>query len=456
VDSDDIVAINPSPPDERRLRRAGAGLAGILLVALALRLIPIAFHRNDPRWVLTPDSQIYLVLADRLATTGAFTRAPLKPSVLESPIEPETFRTPGYPALIAALWTIGGHGLGRLILLGILLDVAAVAGCYLAGARLSSPAIGLVAAAFVAIDVGHIVYSNLIMSDVLFACCQVAALALAARAARTGHPTSAAVAGLLLSAATAVRPVGVFLGVIFAVGLWLARRHRVAAWLLAASLAFPVVWIARNTLTAGWPVLSSAHYFNLHYYAASRVTARVEGISVADALERNRTALEERLTGKAPPEWAAEYQRYGAHLFAAHPQATALEVLTSLGEMLLAGERRGLFNVFASDRGAAGVPAIREGRRTITAIVRTLASRDAVEVGAVVAQIAWMGLVWLMAVHGSWRMLRDRRWPEACLLLLPIAYLLAASAMEGSGRMRLGFSPYLFLVAGYGVCSRGQ
>ncbi|MGH2587453.1 MAG: glycosyltransferase family 39 protein [Dehalococcoidia bacterium] len=320
------------------------------------------------------------------------------------------------------------------------------------GSRLFSPRIGLIAAALATVDLPHIVYSNMIMSDVPFAACALAAFVMAARAVGAERSTLAISSGLLSGLATMVRPVGALLFVPLA-GYAVLRggRYRLAAAIVTGAVILPGAWVARNALVVNWPTLSSAHYFNLYHYAAARVAARAEGVTVTAALQQSQQRAAPVLDGLAPPEWSHAYARLGMAIFRRYPESAAIETLASLAEMLAMGERRNLLKIVGNRRGLEEGAGFRDGPRHAGAIAGFVRSAGATETLLMSGQVAWNVLILLAAMLAVWRLWHEERRAEAWLLGLVCAYLAGASVMEGSGRMRLAFSPYLFVLAAYGM-----
>ena len=104
----------------------------VFSTALLVRLFFCAGHQFESQRISTPDSRVYLELARNLSEEGRFVRG--EGFSLENPVEPETFRTPGYPLLVLLCTTLPGDGLVLLVLLQILLGSAvAVGGAWVAG-----------------------------------------------------------------------------------------------------------------------------------------------------------------------------------------------------------------------------------------------------------------------------------------------------------------------------------
>ena len=434
-------------------------LLSVLVLAAALRLAPVAFHRGEPAWVSTFDSRAYLELAQSLIERGTLVRFPPPDEArIVNPWPAEVFRTPGYPVILAAILAAGGNALA-IVAAQIAIDLAAIVLCAYLGTRLFGPRAGLIASALLALDVGHIVYANTIMSDVPFAAVVISAVVLTARGSGThGTPdrgttsgTALLLAGLAVSCACAIRPIAALAGAPLAIfARWRGSSWRGVALLLAGSLLFPAGWMARNRAENGVLTVSNAGTFNLYLFAASKVKARGERITQAAAFDRIVDAAVEELKRRGPGDWAGALRAAGGWTFTTYRLATVAEAGRAVAEMTVAGERRMLFRVFASERGERSA-GINQGRRELGHVLDYLATADRVEASLVVVQLLVNALIDLLAVIGLWRMIRQRRRAEAFLVAALVAYFLLGSITVGSARMRMPVSFLIDLAAGFGL-----
>lgn len=414
-----------------------ATLLAVLAVGLLLRLAPVPFHGFQAQRVTTLDSIGYLQLADGLLHAHRFARW-----TDGSAGEPELFRTPGYPALVAAVKKLSPRPLPLLLLLQIACGVSAVAATFLLAERVASPRAAPVAAALVAVAVPDNVYANLVMADVATAASVAGAFALAARSSPGAGRALAS--GLLLTAATALRPVVVLLWVPLLLLLsHRGARRRGAVLFLVAALSFPVLWTLRNGVVAGRWKLSTAFDRNLELVLAPKVLARARGTTLA--------AAQSELAGHVV---STNPRRLALEVIARHPGATARELLGSTAEMLLAGERRNLLRLFGSEGRHDGAASIGEGDRRAAGVVAGLARHSTAEQALVVSQIAWNAFVLTLAVIGTRRLWMAGRHVELAVLLLGLAVVLVPSLVVATGRMRIPVSCLLATLAGAAFAGR--
>ena len=167
-----------------------------------------------------------------------------------------TFRAPGYPFFLAAIYLLVGTA-GRLQvvrLLQVFLGAALAPLTALLASRLHLPAkSSTLAGAVVALYPILWMYPLGLGSENLFFPLSLASGLMLFDAARSGRPKHAALAGLLLGAATLTR--GAFAVTLPLALIWLARRARWRRAALAGGVALAVVapWSLRNSLVLGRP-----------------------------------------------------------------------------------------------------------------------------------------------------------------------------------------------------------
>ena len=427
--------------------------AVVVLIALALRLVPVAFHRFRPERVLTLDSPLYLELGESLRERGTFHRTgPGRDAAIENPGPVEVFRTPGYPLFLALFGGTPQRVSVAAICAQIALDALAAGVVVVIAGAVMPRRWALVAGLLAAVDLGHIVYANLLMSDTVFAALLMAGVWLLMRPAAGRSLSSRLLAGLAFSAAAAVRPVGVMASLAGAAFLVARRedRRRVVFFLLAA-LAFPVAWTVRNGLGAGVWSVSDAGGYNLCVVAGAKVKAAAEGITRSDAERRLVEEVLRESPGNDNDRRSAALRRVGWSVVGAHPAAAAHEAVVSLAEFCLAGDRRYLLRLFGAGDGSETSAGIGEGDRAPRSLLADLARREPIEVLIVLGQAAWNLLLWLAAFGGAIELAKRDRWAELLLFGTAIGYEMAASIVVAHGRMRLPIVGVLAVMAALGL-----
>jgi len=415
----------------------------------------VPFHRFIPNRVCTIDSVAYLELARSLSERGIFGRGvQVEGHSPENPGDLETFRTPGYPFLLAVLMRLSIPTIPLALVLQMVLDAVAVALVFLIGCEVLPMRWALAAGLVQVIDVARIVYSNLVMSDVAFTFLISVAVWLV-MSAQGEHPEGrAALAGVALTAATAVRPVGilVFLPVVAFLIVKKAGAKAIAL-LTVAAMVFPAAWTVRNGVCAGQWTVSSAFDLNLCLVAAAKVKARAEGISRADAERELGEAAIASSRGSDPAVRSAAFRTVGWGTLRRYPSAAAHELLLSGVEITLAGERRNLLRLLGHPGGSDEVPALGEGPRDPRAMVGALVRGQLTVVALLAIQLAWNAVLLLGAAVGGVELARRRRYAELGLFVLMLVVVLVPSLVVANGRLRMPVSFVITLLGAYGVSS---
>jgi 4-amino-4-deoxy-L-arabinose transferase-like glycosyltransferase len=232
----------------------------ISLVAVIHGVLYIVNMRPD--WdVAWTDQAGYKQLGAVLAETGKFTRYPDYPVFV-----PEVIRTPGYPAFVALFYRVFGvgndvavTGAQAVVFGGLCLLVFALT------RRVAGTRSALVAATATALFSPLAHFAALILTEFWTTVVATAAMFAVIRAVQRERPRDFALAGLLLSATTLVRPAFVLLPFFLAGAMpVLVRSQRASAALrgwavLAVTAALTLLpWFAYNYVHLGQFTLSPA------------------------------------------------------------------------------------------------------------------------------------------------------------------------------------------------------
>jgi 4-amino-4-deoxy-L-arabinose transferase-like glycosyltransferase len=253
-------------------------LAGPLITAVVVRLMLLAvtLARNGIRPLINPDTTSYLEPGRNLLLHGRFVADGV----------PDLLRTPGYPLFLAATSLAG---LPAAALANVILSVFIVFLVWKLGrAVFDDGRIALGAAWICAFEPIAVVNSAVLISETLFLALFLLSMERLAAFLRGRSLRVLAAAGLLLAAATFVRPVTYYLPVALALGLFLALarvpglRWKAPAVLLISVLSWLAAWQFRNWVETGYAGFSSVSDVNLYFFIAPDVAARVEHRSYVD------------------------------------------------------------------------------------------------------------------------------------------------------------------------------
>jgi hypothetical protein len=230
-------------------------LLGILLLALAVRTVMLFSVFAHVERAQTPDSQGYMELGEHLSLFHGYENGQGRFSDHMLMQMPEIFRTPGYPALLAAAnWladlpekfapqkpqqpTTGIYeyegppppdysapiSLRIILSFQVLLDLHLVLLTFFLGRSLAGHGAGLLAALLQAVSPLAAAASCRILSDSIFAFMLIAAVLLLLRHFRTGGWWPLVSAALIMGVACYIRPVGLAFSAVMALVIVCSRR----------------------------------------------------------------------------------------------------------------------------------------------------------------------------------------------------------------------------------------
>ena len=434
------------------------GLVIFLALAVRVALLLIGFSAGGEKFFLHySDATNYDFLARNLLAGNGFS-ADAAP-----PFRPYVFKTPGYPAVLAALFAIGGPGvaLGVQILLGALIPVL---GYILLQHLRFSESIARGTALFLAIEPFLAAHSVFFLTEVLFIFLLLLASILTVRWVHGENPLLLYGAAVLLAAAAFVRPIGfylLFLLFLCAVAVILRRRagvrkavtHAGVALLLGILVLSP--WLARNWQLFGAPRLASIENTNLYFLLGGSVRAMAHGTTLDEERRVMLSAL--RAEGIDPSNLANAglLKRRTLEIIAEYPLA-ALKSNALTGWQFFTHDAYYDLAVhlgFYKER--TGPPlTILKLRESLAAIPRVVAD-DPMFFVFISGRAFWMLFFFLFLFGFVWSLRKgDHRFRDISIGLL-IAYFLVASLSTGyaiNARLRL---PIALFYAAYALMPLG-
>ena len=272
--------------------RKGSFIAGFfggrvmapLVVAALLRLgvMIVAFFLTGTKVMTQGDTASYLEPGRNLIEHGAFTTAGA----------PETDRTPGYP-----LFAMFSGMVFDNVLLTVVVQVAVALVSLLLVWRIADRIFpkshaGVMAAWLFAIEPLSITYTVRVMPETVFVLLLLLCIEGVLIFLETARLKVLGVAGLVLAAATFVRPISYYLGFALALGIaFTAPRQRGLWWkapavFLVAFLPWLAGWQMRNKIETGYSGFSSIVETNLYFFQSAEVSAEVQHISLGEEQKR--------------------------------------------------------------------------------------------------------------------------------------------------------------------------
>ena len=234
----------------------------LLVSAIALAHAAAYIVHQRPDWgVAWTDQEGYKRLGEVLATTGEFTRYPDAPVFV-----PEVIRTPGYPAFVAIVYLVFGVGNQMALVISQAFVFAAL--ClivYAIARRVAGENTATIAAIAAALFAPFPYFGALAVTELWTAFVASIAMLACLKAVQSGRTRDYAIAGVLFSLTTLVRPAFVLLPFFLAIAVpVLVREQRKrlalqgwAALAIAAALTL-APWFAYNYTYLGRLTLSPA------------------------------------------------------------------------------------------------------------------------------------------------------------------------------------------------------
>ncbi len=177
---------------------------GLLALAVRCALLAVSWQGGGA-WNLETDSGLYVGLANALVAGQGFG------SVAEGQFYPEYLTLPPYPLFLALFKVLTSQWELAALLGQCLLSSAVVAGVYAVARRLAGPGAAIFAGLLACIDIQAVLYSSLVLTDILGMSATFAALGFLHRYCRRPVLANAVVCGLALALAAFIRPVGAYL-----------------------------------------------------------------------------------------------------------------------------------------------------------------------------------------------------------------------------------------------------
>jgi 4-amino-4-deoxy-L-arabinose transferase-like glycosyltransferase len=228
-----------------------AGMLGIIIFRFALIINPMI----EPNRGITIDSEQYLSLAQSILDDQRY-ESPLAPQI-------DLFRAPGYPVfLTGVLWLTGGS-LMAVVLVQYALGLLCAYLLYLLGKVSMNERVGILGAILFLLSPNALFWSATIMTEILFTVGLFLALFMTWRVVRDQFPLWPI--GLLLGGLSLIRPIGLYLMLIWGVWLllgyllkatWIPAGRTIALFFFIGLLAV-TPWFLRNYYKHGKLTLST-------------------------------------------------------------------------------------------------------------------------------------------------------------------------------------------------------
>jgi 4-amino-4-deoxy-L-arabinose transferase-like glycosyltransferase len=258
----------------------GLLLAMLVCAALRIALMIAAFMLTGTHVMTQGDTASYLEPGRNLLMHGSYVSGGF-PELI-----PELDRTPGYPLFIM----LTGMAFGNVLLIVVAQILVSLCSLLLvrriAERTFPNRNAGAIASWLYAVEPVSILYAVRLMPETLFVLLLLAVIDRLLVFQKTAKLSALAAAGILLAAATYVRPVTYYLAFPLAIGIALTAprlpgyRWKAPAVLLISVLPWLAAWQVRNWLETGYSGFSSIVEKNLYFYQSAEVSAELQHISL--------------------------------------------------------------------------------------------------------------------------------------------------------------------------------
>lgn len=418
------------------------------LVKLTIGMLVAIYY---PQGVLeSSDSHEYHQLAINLAEHRVFSRSP------EFPFEPETIRTPAYPALISCVYQIVGVQPQAIVPVQILLSAVTMLAGFAIASLLFNPRIGTLAAVLLACDPLSIYYAQVMLTETLFGTfltLSVLCFLCACRYPSLAYPAGA---GVCLALATYTRPTGYYLGAVFPLMLLFAvarsrgwRHAYVSAAILFVLYAVPIgSWQLRNYVQTGSAEFSQAKNQYLFIAHAAAIVALRDGLSLPDAQQRlaqeHAATLPQQFRPFSQALMLESQGRFARAVMLEHPALLAWIMLKGSAANLLGPSN--LAHLFGVDNVALRSAALHREFSRFTPLHWGIAFSSWIY-GVIFLGVLYYGVLVLLLRQGVNNV-------GLALLVFTAAYVVVmSSGPEAYSRFRAPIMPILCVIAAGGLAS---
>lgn len=397
------------------------------------------------------DSGGFVSLANNFLQTGQFRH----PDSLA-----ETFRTPGYPALLAVWKEVFGSYTFFPVLQIILVYLTALM-IYHLGYLLFRPLVGVLAATLFVLDPNILFHSLVILSEIPHVFLMVLGTYLLFLPRERFSIPPECVSGILFGLAVLVKPVSLYVPAIFVLYLLVSRwkskqvaqnNHR--AWRSAfvfflVYVAVLMPWSIRNYHVSGVWGISSVSSFNLFFYTVPEFLSFKDHITP----DEGRMRLSRELALPDAPlsdlKYAPALQKVALRYIAENPLQFAGFYAVKTIPFFFSSSLDNLFTVYNDVRRATIF------HPSTANLTNFLLKGDVKSVlldfkahPAIFAEQILLGFLILFALLAL--ILRKTQRAELILLFFVVAYFAAVTGPVAYARFRVPASPFLFILAAVG------
>ncbi len=310
----------------RRGKTLSRGFILVFLCALFVRTAFFCFYLwYDPAFFSrSTDCANYINGAKNLINYGVLCEQAVYPPF------PGTFRTPGYPLLVAGIYWMSEFSNAAVIAVQIILGALTCALMYRIALKYASGPSALAAAGILALDIVSASMANEILTETFFTLVLTLGVTAFVNFMETRRMSSLVLSSLLTAAAVMTRPILLYFPLCsVVVFLYCFRKNIKKAFLYYAvfNLAFLLVvspWVIRN-VRLGYNGFASVQEMNIYIYKAGWIEERLKGnadyntIDFSGRFRKVAELLKERGMENTQNNRVKLYKELGAKTLKEHP-----------------------------------------------------------------------------------------------------------------------------------------
>lgn len=378
----------------------------------------------------------------------------------------DAFRTPGYPAFLAIIYTIFGAHPFAGIFVNIFLNLFSIILIYKIGELLFSERVGFIAAVLFTLDLHHTIFIYYILTETIYTTIFLAGLYYYIKGLKSNQLNYFFLVGIIYGISALVRPISQYYiaGIIVFTLLWYFKEWKKGlkfAVLIAFSYFIAIApWGMRNYIKYDHFALSNIKgynflFWNASYYESKRLGQPIDTINAQFKTELIKMGwrpdmnpfLKEKydgeLAGKIIKAHFADYLK--THLIG------TVKIHLSVGTQSLTEVLHIPAKKFSEEeKYTNGVMALVKKFFTEKTIYEIL-------LGLFVG--LFLAFVYFFAVLGVWRLIKEKQILLLLFLLGSAGYFVLISGIISYARYRLPSMPFYILLASFGLVwwlNRGQ
>lgn len=445
---------------KRFLLKKHNGILIILLLGLIVRIVLyLILNVND-----NPNSEFYLHIFSQTSDANGYHQIALNllntnsfsgnsHTYIFDFFTIDSVRTPGYPVFLAFIYLLFGVSPSLVIIFQIVMNLASIYLVYVIAAKLfSNKNVAIISAFLFSLDIYTLFFIFELYTETLFLFIFLFSIVLFIKSIKSHGVLQLIISGILIGFSALIRPIAIFLPVVFIAIIFLFDKHSASSKFLknsALSIPFLIIislWMVRNYNEYnhfGFSTISSANLYlfnavitesNSTDKSTKQIADEFKNIARNAGVSKQNNAFENAVIIK---NLGKEYVKSNKLLFAKQHFLGMINMYLSLGH-------RQLLTRLGFETSVGGK------KYSQSDLKRLLNNSTNVEIIFAFGLIAFLIFCYLFALYGIFSMLKTKEYFSLFLLLGLIFYFTFLTGIGGSPRLRIPVVPFLSILAGYG------